>query len=66
MKQPRIRRHKDSINPIQPLTPNIAEDDYVYDRIEFYYTFKEPMVAVSGISMKSSGTLNDLILSFTD
>lgn len=29
------------------------------------YTFKEPTVAVSGISMKSSGTMKDLILSFT-
>jgi hypothetical protein len=31
-----------------------------------HYTFKEPTVAVSGISIKSSGTLKELILSFTE
>jgi len=45
--------------------PNIKKDHSVYGIIEFYHTFKDPMVAVSGISIKSSGTLNDLILSFT-
>lgn len=54
----------DTIHHYHPNTKK-KRDDSVYGTIEFYHTFKDPMVAVSGISIKSSGTLNDLILSFT-